>query len=141
VSQTDLLERLRAAYREWHDTRGASHESWLALMADDVRLHSIADGAPGAEFSARRAGRAAARAYFAGLLADWEMLHFTPETFHIDGVYAVVFSSAAWRNRATGRTVETPVIHRMRFENGLVADVFEFYDTAKVFAAVRPSGG
>ncbi len=49
-----LLEELKAAYKAWHDTRGTSVETWMALMANDVQMRSLADGKPGMEFTAPR---------------------------------------------------------------------------------------
>ena len=75
------VEKLRYAYKAWHDSRGASVPVWLDLVADDVVLRSVADGAPGMEFSAPRRGRAELQHYFAGLARDWEMIHYTADEF------------------------------------------------------------
>jgi uncharacterized protein len=52
------VDKLRHAYQSWHDSRGASVAVWLDLVADDVVMKSLADGAPELEFSAdgRRPG-------------------------------------------------------------------------------------
>jgi ketosteroid isomerase-like protein len=134
----ELLAKLKAAYKEWHDTRGASVATWMALMADDIEMRSIADGAPGMEFSAPRKGKATAYGYFAGLAADWEMLHHTPEEFLVDGDRVVVFGRCAFRNRRTGKTAESPIVNRWRFRDGLAVEYFELYDTAGAFAAATP---
>jgi ketosteroid isomerase-like protein len=138
VLKPDTLAKLQAAYREWHDTRGRSHATWIALMAEDVEMRSIADGSPGMEFSAPRKGRDAAHAYFSTLAADWEMVHFTPEEFIVDGDRVVVFSNVEFRNRRTGKSAASPVVARWRFRDGEVVEYFEFYDTAKAFAAATP---
>ncbi|HJZ56754.1 MAG TPA: nuclear transport factor 2 family protein, partial [Gemmataceae bacterium] len=64
------VERLRTAYQVWHDTRGASVAAWMELLADDVVMKSVADGAPGMEFSATRRTPAEVGDYFAGLARD-----------------------------------------------------------------------
>ena len=52
----ELIAKLRTAYQQWHDTRGASTAALLELMAEDVQLRSIADGVEKMEFSAPRSG-------------------------------------------------------------------------------------
>ena len=135
---SELMVKLRAAYREWHDSRGASGAKWLALMADDVEVRSAADGGPGMEFSAPRKGKAAMAGYFSALAADWEMIHYTTDEFLVDGDRVVVFGHCAYRNRRTGKTAETVVVNRWRFRDGLAVEYFELYDTAKAFAAATP---
>ena len=134
----ELVEKLRAAYRAWHDTRGKSVATWVALMADDIEMRSVADGAPGMEFSARRKGRSALDGYFSALAADWEMIHYTPEEFLVDGDRVAVFGKCAFKNRRTGKTAETHVANLWRFRDGLAVEYFELYDTAKAFVAATP---
>jgi uncharacterized protein len=135
----ELMQKLRAAYKEWNDTRGASAATWIGLMDDNIQMRSIADGAsPGMEFSKARKGKEMVRHYFSGLTADWEMIHYTVEEFLVDGDRVVVFSKCAFRNRKTGKTAESPIVNRWRFVNGLAVEYFELYDTAGAFAAATP---
>jgi ketosteroid isomerase-like protein len=137
-STLDLVAKLRVAYQRWHDTRGQSVADWLALMSDEIQLRSVADGAPGLEFSAPRKGKAAAQVYFSALHTDWEMIYYTVEEFVVAGDTVVVFSKCAWRNRKTGKIAESPIINRLQFRDGLVVEYYEYYDTAKAFAATIP---
>jgi ketosteroid isomerase-like protein len=107
-------------------------------MADDIHMRSAADGAPGMEFSAPRKGKDTVQHYFSSLAADWEMIHYTPETFLADGDRVAVFGKCAYRNRKTGKTAETHVANLWRFRDGLAVEYFELYDTAKAFAAATP---
>lgn len=131
------LDKLRHAYRQWHETKGNSADVWLALMADDVTMRSIASDAPEMKFSDRGRGKAEAAKYFAELVADWEMLHFTPTEFIEQGDRIVVLGSCGFKFRRTGVVVESPKCDVFRFRDGLIVDFFEFYDTAKAFAATR----
>ena len=134
----DTLAKLKDAYKQWHDTRGQSVDAWMALMADDVKMRSVADGAPGMEFSAPRDGKHTLQGYFEALAADWEMIHYTPEEFLVDGDRVAMFGRCAYRNRKTGKTAESAVVNRWRFHDGLAVEYFELYDTAKAFAAATP---
>ena len=138
MDRNQVVEKLRRAYAEWHDTRGASVATWIALLAEDIHMRSIADGAPGMEFSATRKGREAAYGYFTALAADWDMIYHRADEFIVDGDCVVVFGSCSWRFRPTGKTAVSPVIHRWRFRDGLATEYYEFYDTAKAFAATIP---
>ena len=100
------LDKLRHAYQQWHETRGASVAAWLDLMADDVVLRSLADGAAGMEFSKARSGRSQAEDYFAGIARDWEMVYDHAEEFIAEGDRVVMLGRYAWRYRPTGRTAE-----------------------------------
>jgi ketosteroid isomerase-like protein len=138
VITPELMAKLRAAYKEWHDTRGASSATWMGLMADDIHMRSIADGAPGMEFSAPRKGKHTVHDYFAALNAEWEMLHHTPEVFLVDGDRVAVFGKCAYRNRKTGKTAESHIANLWKFRDGHAVEYFEMYDTARAFAAATP---
>ena len=134
----DNVGQLRQAYQLWNDTRGGSAQHWLDLMADDVTMRSVTAGAPGMAFTKANQGKGEAAQYFAGLAADWEMVHFTPEEFIAQGDRVVVLSSCAFRYRKTGKAVESPKADVFRFRGGLIVEFFEFFDTARALAATRP---
>jgi len=131
------LTALKHAYRQWHETRGGSVNVWLDLMADDVRIHSLAGGAPGAEFTRHVSSKEGFKQYFVGLLADWEMLHYTTATFVADGDHVAMRGSTAWRNKKTGRIIDTPKADFFTFRDGKIVEFHEFYDTAAMMAALK----
>jgi ketosteroid isomerase-like protein len=130
--------KLRRAYQMWNDTRGASVSEWLGLMADDVTLRTVGDGVAGLEFTKGRHGKGEAQGYFAGLAADWEMVHFTPEEFIAQGDRVVVLSNVAFRNRKSGKVSESPKADVFRFRDGRIVEFVEFFDTLGAVAATRP---
>ncbi|HVL14516.1 MAG TPA: nuclear transport factor 2 family protein [Gemmata sp.] len=134
----ELVAKIRAAYKRWHDTRGHSVADWTDLMADDVKIRSVADGADGMKFSAPRDGIDAATGYFSALADEWEMIHHTVEELLVDGDRVAAFGRCAFKNLRTGKTADTPFAHRWRLRDGRIAEYFEIYDTAKAFAAATP---
>ncbi|MBN9522439.1 nuclear transport factor 2 family protein [bacterium] len=130
-------EKLRQAYHQWNATKGASAQVWLDLMTDDVQMRSVSDGGGGMDFTRAQSGKSAAAAYFAGLGADWEMVHFTADEFIAQGDRVVVLSRVAFRFRATGKVASSPKADVFRFAGGKVVEFFEFFDTAAAFAATR----
>lgn len=131
----DNARKLEQAFVTWHVTKGRSTDVWLDLMAEDVRFHSLAGGAPGAEFAVECRSRADFVRYLEGLTKDWEMIHYETSVFAADGDRVVMLGSTAWRNKRTRKVVDTPKADLVTFRDGRIIDFAEFYDTAKLFAA------
>lgn len=132
------IERLRHAYSAWSDSLGTSTETWMALAADDITLRSLADGAPGMEFTAPRSGPEEIRHYFDGLHLAWQMLSYHVEDYIEEGNRVVVVGRHGFRHKQTGKTVHSTFAHIWRFRDGKVFEFTEFYDTAKAIAATQP---
>jgi ketosteroid isomerase-like protein len=131
------VDKLRRAYQAWDETRGASVQQWLELLADDVVIRSLAENEPSLEFAERRRGRAQAEQYFAALAKEWEMIYFSVDEFISEGDRVVAIGRCAWRHRRTGKSVESPKVDIWRFRDGKATEVFELYDTAKAFEAAQ----
>jgi len=132
---SEHIEKLRAAYKSWNDTRGDSMQKWFDLMDDSITFRSLAGGAAGMEFTRDCHGKEDLLRYFNGLANDWEMLHYTPSEFIADGDRVVVLSTCGWKSKKTGKSVDTPKCDIFRFRNGKIVDFFEFYDTHRCLAA------
>jgi ketosteroid isomerase-like protein len=134
-SQPEELERIRAAYQAWHDSKGASMAQRLALMSPNVRFRSLAGGAPGMEFTRDCNSSDDVEHYFGALAQDWTMEHYTVDELFASGDRVVMLGHMAWTHKRTGRTVETPKADLLRMKDGQAVEFFEFYDTAKAIAA------
>ena len=135
--QTDL-EKLKAAFQEWHDTKGASIDTWLALMADEVDWRSLANGERAVPWTKTGATRDEVRGYLVGLTSSFEMDHYTVEQYVCDGDTIVTIGTTAWHNRTTRKPIDTPIVTVWRFRRGKVVSFFEYYDTAKLLEAATP---
>jgi uncharacterized protein len=131
------VDKLRQAYQAWHAARGKSTDMWYDLLSDDVTLRSVADGAPEMEFSVARHGKDGVREYFAGLDRDWEMLFYHADEFVADGDRVVMIGRCGWRHKGTGKEVESPIAGYWKFRDGKAVEYFDFYDTARAFAATK----
>ena len=129
------VEILKDAYARWHDSKGGSVDHWMTLVSEDVQFGSLAQGAPDMTFARFYDNRQALRGYFDGLLSEWEMIHYTVDEFVADGDAVFMRGSTAWRNKKTGKVAETPKIDFWRFRDGKAVEYYEYYDTARVFAA------
>jgi hypothetical protein len=89
-------------------------------------------------FARSYSNRDALRGYFDGLLGEWEMIHYTASEFVAQDDKVFMRGSTAWRNKRTGRSVETPKVDFWRFRDGKAVEYYEYFDTARVVAAATP---
>jgi uncharacterized protein len=134
MSQEVHVGLLKQAYGKWHETKGGSVEHWLSLMTDDVKFGSLAAGAAGMEFTCTRTSKDQVRIYFAELGRHWEMIRYTVDDYIAQGDRVVAVGSCAFRNKDTGKVLETPKADFHRFRDGKICEFFEFYDTAQAIA-------
>lgn len=129
-------ERLRAAYALWSDSRGASSEQWMDLLADGVEMRSVLTPDLPDDLAAFRHSRAGALEYFQTVARDWEMISFDVEKMVDGGDDVVMVGRCAWRNRATGRIVDTPKVDIWHFEGGKAASFLEMFDSLAFVRAI-----
>ena len=135
MKEEQNVEILKEAYRYWNENKEKAFENWMRLMADDVRFESIADGARGMEFTRLCECKDDVLRYFQELAGEWEMIHYTVNEYIAQGDRVVAIGSCAWRNKNTGREVETPKADIIRMQDSKIVDFYEFYDTAKAISA------
>jgi ketosteroid isomerase-like protein len=134
---SDNLSRLKACYKAWNDTKG-DREAWRELLAEPFTLQSIDEHARGLGFAKDRFSREETLDYLTAIFKEWEMLHFTPETFVSEGDLIAVFGRMGYRHKETGKTAEARMAHLWRFEGGKAAGIIEIFDTAVAVAAATP---
>ncbi|MGH7853213.1 MAG: hypothetical protein ACREP3_07210 [Candidatus Binatia bacterium] len=61
----------RKLIERWHDTKAGSVDHRLALMTDDVKFRSLAEGAKTMEFARTSTCKDDVKRYVAGLTDDW----------------------------------------------------------------------
>ena len=131
------VEMLKAAYRRWSESKGASADEWMKICHENIDFGSIAQGAaPKVQYLTAYSSRDALKDYFDGLSRDWEMVDWVTEEFIAQGDRVVVLSQCTWRYKRTGKVVSTPKADAWRFAGGKAVEYFEYYDTAQVHAAV-----
>lgn len=133
-SNKALLEEL---YGIWSGSKAGSADDFMAHIADDVTWRSLAEGAPGMEFSACRNCKSDVTRYFTELIQDWSMDFFDVERMVAQGDRVVVLSKAGWTNKQTGKSVVTPKADVFSIRNGKITEFFEYYDTAAALGATR----
>jgi ketosteroid isomerase-like protein len=135
------LAAVRRAYQTWHDSRGEDMSDIVALMAEDVHLITLADGASPLEFSKPCYGKAELERYLEGLLGDWDLLAAIVEEMIAERDWLVLLLETSWRNRRTGRSFSSPAAHAWRFQKGKAVQLRLFFDSARWTAAAGGAPG
>lgn len=138
MGTAENVAKLQDAYRQWHDSKGGSVKVWLDLLADDVKIRSLADGAPAVKFTSAGDGKEQFKRYFDGLLADWEMINYKTRDFIAQDDRVAMLGSTSWRHRKTRREFDTPKADFWTFRDGKIVEFHELYDTAALIAAAQP---
>ncbi len=129
-------DRLKEAYAAWAESKGTDHQ-WLELLADDVEMRSVLSPDVPDDFAAPpRRGKVGAMEYVQTLGRDWEMIDFEPQRFIDAGDDVVMVGRCAWRNRATGRVVDTPKVDVWRFREGRAVSFLEMFDSLAFMRAI-----
>jgi ketosteroid isomerase-like protein len=129
-------DQLRKAYAIWSESKGAVSDPWLDLFADQIELRSVLTPDLPDDFAALRHSRAGAMEYFQTLARDWEMIAFDVDRFVDGGDDVVMVGRCAWRNRATGRIVDSPKVDVWRFEDGKAVTFMEMFDSLAFMRAI-----
>lgn len=130
------IEKLKAAYRAWHESKAASGAVWLELMSDDVDFRSSGSpDHPALAFGTNRRSKQEVVGYFTSLAAEWSMVHFTTETYVGEGDLIAVFSRCAYTHKKTGKSFEIRIAHLWKFEAGRAVEITEIFDSARVVSA------
>lgn len=120
---------LEHAYARWSETKGGSAAEVLELFDERVEMRSVLTDDLPSDLAGVHVDKAQAAEYFAALARDWEMIYWDTYQVIADGDDVVVVSRCAWRNRATGREVDTPKADIWHFENGRATRFTELFDT------------
>jgi uncharacterized protein len=135
MSQEEIqVNLLKEAYKKWHESKAGSGEHWLSIMTDDIQFRSLAAGAPKMEFTRPCTCKEEVKGYLTQLIRDWEMIHYTIDEYIAQGDRVVALGSCAYRNKRTGKVLDTPKADFHKFRNGKICEFFEFYDTAQAIA-------
>lgn len=141
-ASTTIEERniavLKGAYAAWDASKGVDRTVWTRLVAPAFLMHSLAQGAPPLEFTARICCPADLERYFDGMARDWSMNFFRIDRYVAEGNMVVAIGECSFTHRQTGKTVTTPKLDAFKFHNDQIVEVSELYDTALVMAAATP---
>lgn len=128
--------RLRDAYALWSQSSGTRSDQWIALLSDGIEMRSVLTPDLPDDLAATRRTLSGALEYFQTVARDWEMINFICDRFVDGGDDVVMVGRCAWRNRATGRVVDTPKVDVWRFEDGKAVSFLEMFDSLAFVRAI-----
>jgi len=128
--------RLRDAYALWSQSSGTRSDQWIALLSDGIEMRSVLTPDLPDDLAATRRTLSGALEYFQTVGRDWEMINFICDRFVDGGDDVVMVGRCAWRNRATGRVVDTPKVDVWRFEDGKAVSFLEMFDSLAFVRAI-----
>lgn len=132
------LERLKTAYKLWNETKGFGPRIWDDLLADNIHLESVDEQAPGLSFAKDRHSKDEVISYLSAILTDWQMVHYTPDTYVCEGDNIAMFGKCAYVNKKTGKMAECQMGALWRFKGDKAIAMIEVFDSAKAVAAATP---
>ncbi|MEP3478211.1 MAG: nuclear transport factor 2 family protein [Fuerstiella sp.] len=142
MSVEQNVRKLRMGYAAWSVSKGEAIDYWISLIGENIRWSSVVDeSSPGMGFAVDCRSKDEVQSYFNNLGAIWEMVFFDFEETVAQDDRVIVFANCKWKNRVTGKSVETKKIDAFRFKDGKIIEFQEFFDTAKAIAASTPDDG
>jgi uncharacterized protein len=132
------LPKLKAAYEAWHESKGGSVDTWIAMLDDECDFRSLGNGRDMVPWTQRRHSRDEVRGYLRGLTDEFAMKEYKVDRFVCQDDTIVAIGSTAWTCKRTGKMLDTPKVDVWRFRNGKAVAFFEYFDTAELVAAATP---
>lgn len=129
-------QRLREAYALWSASKGATSGHWLELLGDEIEMRTVLSSDLPDDLAATRFTKLGAMEYFQTVSRDWEMIEFQVNRFVDGGDDVVMVGRCVWRNRATGKMVETPKVDVWRFAKGKAVSFLEMFDSLAFVRAI-----
>lgn len=98
----------------------------MNLLADDVRIESLADGAVGMEFTRLCDCKNDVLRYFEELSADWGMIYYKVDNYVSEEDRFVAIGDCCWRFRKSGKEVEMPKVDIVTFRDSKIIKFSSF---------------
>ena len=134
------LTSIRQAYQIWAENQGDDVSALLDLMAEDIEVTTLPDGAGPLTFTKACHDKTEMTEYFQALIGDWQLLRADIEEMVRERDVVVIVLTTAWRNRRTEMEFTSPAAHVWRFRDGFASQIRLFFDSAKWSAAARGGG-
>lgn len=135
-----ILRQIKTRYKTWDRGKGKTGNLFVDLLSDDATFRSIGGGVEAMQFTRTHSTKEKVRAYFEGLMLDWQMIFYNVRLFLVDGNVIAVVCECCWKHKHTGKIVHSPKLDIIRVKNGKMQDFFEYFDTHQAYAACVPGG-
>ena len=137
------IAAVKSLYRGWSESGGANVEEIIALIDDDIEIHTLfpAENPLGIRDAYR--GAAGLVRYFEDLDAAWEMTEYAIDEFIADiaGTGLVMRGRLGVRLRERGVEARSSIVSIARLRGGKVVALHEYCDTHGLLTAGAAQGG
>jgi ketosteroid isomerase-like protein len=131
TAATTNVDRVRAAYEAWNDTKGASRALWRELVSDDFEMQSVGARHEGLSFAGTSTGPDRLDQYLRELIEQWDMKHYRVDALFGDETRVVMFGECSYDFRGNGKRVTTPIANLWTFRDGKAIRCVEVFDSAE----------
>lgn len=128
----DMLALIRTAYA----ARGDGDVEGLVTAFHPEGLFTLIGDKSALELTGSMQGHPTLRGAFGQLIADFGFEGREILAELVDGDRAAVHSRVIVRYHPTGKTVSTEILDLFRFQDGKIAELIEFADTAQIKAMI-----
>lgn len=129
------VNTLKRLYAQWAETKGASAQSIMDILAPNVIWGSLSAGAYPLAFSRTRRSRDEVGDYFRGLAETFTMNSYDVKDYVAAGPYVLMLGEVSFTNKKTGKSFVSPKADLWRFAGGKAVEFYEYFDTAAVMAS------
>lgn len=131
------VKTLKHLYAQWAETKGASAQSIMEILAPNVVWGSLSAGAYPLAFLRTRRSRDEVGDYFRGLAESFTMNYYDAREYVAAGPYVLMLGEVSFTNMKTGKAFVSPKADLWRFAGGSVVEFYEYFDTAAVMATTN----
>jgi ketosteroid isomerase-like protein len=135
------LAAVKQAYQIWAESKGDDVSGILGLMADDVDVSTLPDGAEPLTFTKACHDKVEMTEYLQALIGDWSLLRADIVEMVTERDVVVVLLTTVWKNRRTDKQFASPAAHVWRFRDGFAYQIRLFFDSAKWSDAASDAPG
>lgn len=126
-----------ATVRSFYDSLAAGDlEKVFANFAAEIDWRE-ADGFPYGDRNPYRSPEEVAEGVLARIGRDWEGFAISTERYIGEGDRVILFGRYSGTNRATGKSIDLPMIHAWTLRDGKIVAFQQYTDTALVQEAMR----
>lgn len=129
------VSALKHLYTQYAETKGASIQPVMELLAPNVVWGSLSGGVYPLAFSRTRRSREEVGEYFRGLAEAFTMNYYDVKEYVAAGPLVLALCEISFTNKKTGRSFVTPKADLWRFAGGKATEFYEYFDTAAVMAS------
>ena len=127
---------LAEGYARWSESKGTCADAILDMFADEIEMRTVLTPEIPDELAKVHFRKSEAEAYFRAIAEQWEMIAYDVDRFIADEDDIVMVGRCHWRNRATGREIDSPKVDIWHLKDGKAVSFIEMFDSLAFVRAI-----